>query len=158
MYLASPWQDLLHRLWLMRIVSALLAAVTTVFVFLFLREVLSEPWTWTVGALAVAFQPVFGFMSSGVNPDALLFAASSALFFCLARAFRRGLTTQRGLAIGLALAVGVFTKLNFYALVPGAALGLGLLAGARAATARRPCAGRESRWVCSLSPWRSLSP
>ena len=139
-YLASPWQDLLHRLWLMRLLSALMAATTTVFTFLFLREVLSEPWTWTVGALAVAFQPLFGFISSGVNPDALLFTVTSALLFALARAFRHGLTLQRGVGIGLALAAGVLTKLNFYAFVPGAAVGLTLLAWR--AGAGRPAALR----------------
>jgi 4-amino-4-deoxy-L-arabinose transferase-like glycosyltransferase len=111
----------------MRLIAALLAALTTLFVFLFLREVLSEPWTWTVGALAVAFQPLFGFIDGGVTPDALLFTASAALFFALARAFRRGLTTRLGVGIGLALAVGVLAKLNFVALVPGALLGLALL-------------------------------
>ena len=126
-YLASPWTGLLERLALMRLVSALLAALTTLFTFLFLREVLVERWTWTVGALAVAFQPAFGFISGGVTPDALLFTASAALFFTLARAFRRGLTTERGLAIGAALAVGALSKLNFLALIPGALIGLGLL-------------------------------
>ncbi|MBA3263346.1 MAG: DUF2142 domain-containing protein [Thermoleophilaceae bacterium] len=126
-YLATPADDLLDRLVSVRLVSALLAAMTTLFVFLFMRELFAEAWTWTVGALAVAFQPVFGFISGGVTPDALLFTASAALFFGLARAFRRGLTTRRGLGIGLVLAVGVLAKLNFVALVPGALLGLGLL-------------------------------
>ncbi|MEA2456145.1 MAG: hypothetical protein QOI45_2407 [Thermoleophilaceae bacterium] len=126
-YLVSPWQDLLDRLWLMRLVSALLAAVTTVFTFLFLREVLSEPWTWTVGALAVAFQPLFGFMSGGVHPDTLLCTASAALLFVLARGFRRGLTPRLGVALGVVLGVGLFAKLNFQALLPGALFGLALL-------------------------------
>ena len=102
-YLASPWKSLLDRLWLMRIMSALLCALTVVFVYLFLRELFSQPWTWTVGALAVAFQPVFGFIGSGVTPDvllftpdSLLFTASAALFFAVARAFRRGLTPRAG--------------------------------------------------------------
>ena len=51
----------------MRLVAALLAALTTLFVFLFLREVFAERWTWTVGALAVAFQPLFGFISGAVH-------------------------------------------------------------------------------------------
>jgi hypothetical protein len=139
-YLASPWQDLLHRLWLMRFLSALMAATTTVFTFLFLREVLSQPWTWTVGALAVAFQPIFGFISSGLNTDALLAAASAGLLFGFARAFRRGLTPGVGLGIGFALAVGVLTKNNFYALVPGALLGVALLTWR--ARAGRPAAFR----------------
>jgi 4-amino-4-deoxy-L-arabinose transferase-like glycosyltransferase len=144
-YLASPWKDLLHRLWLMRLVSALLAATTTLFAFMFLREVLREPWTWTVGALAVAVQPLFGFVSSGVHPDALMFTATAALLFTLARAFRRGLTPQLGLAIGLVLAVGLFAKLTFLTLIPGAVLGVALLAWR--ARAGRPAALRGAAAV-----------
>ena len=76
----------------MRLVSALLAALTTLFTFMFLREVLKEPWTWTVGVLAVAFQPLFGFISGGVRPVALLWTACAGLLFGLARAFAEGLT------------------------------------------------------------------
>ena len=86
-------------LWVMRVLSALLGAVT-LFVYLFLRELFPEPWTWTMGALAVAFQPLFGFVGSGVTPDTLLFATSAALFWVLARAFRRGLTPRLGAGIG----------------------------------------------------------
>ncbi len=127
-YHASPWKGITQRVMLIRLFSALLAAGTTLFAFMFLRELFSEPWTWTVGALAVAFQPMFGFISSGVHPDNLLFMASAALLFGLARAFRRGLTPALGAGIGAALAVGVLSKLNFVALLPGALLALGLLA------------------------------
>ena len=126
-YLASPWKGITQRVLLIRLLSALCAAATTLFVFMFLRELFSERWTWTVGALAVAFQPMFGFMAGGVHPDNLFFAASAALLFGLARAFSRGLTPALGAGIGAALAVGVLSKLNFYALVPGALVALGLL-------------------------------
>jgi 4-amino-4-deoxy-L-arabinose transferase-like glycosyltransferase len=126
-YLASPWKGLTKRVVLIRMLSALCAAATTLFVFMFLRELFREPWTWTVGALAVAFQPMAGFMAGGVHPDNLFFAASAALLFGLARAFRRGLTPQLGAGIGVALAVGALAKLNFVALLPGALLALGLL-------------------------------
>jgi 4-amino-4-deoxy-L-arabinose transferase-like glycosyltransferase len=147
-YLASPWQDLLHRLWLMRLLSALMAATTTLFTFLFLREVLSQPWTWTVGALAVAFQPILGFISGGVNADALLAAASAGLLFALARAFRHGLTPAAGVGIGVALAIGVLTKNNFYALLPGAVLGVALLTWR--ARAGRPAAFRGAAIALAL--------
>jgi 4-amino-4-deoxy-L-arabinose transferase-like glycosyltransferase len=127
-YLASPWQDLLHRVWLMRLVSALCAAATTLFAFMFLRELGGPPWAWTVGSLAIAFQPLFGFVSSGVHPDSLMVTAAAALFFGLARGFRRGLTPRLGFGIGLALAVGSLTKLNFLTLVPGALIAVAILA------------------------------
>ena len=126
-YHASPWKGLTQRIMLIRLLSALMAACTTLLVFLFLRELFREPWTWTVGALAVAFQPMFGFISAGVHPDNLLFAASAALLFGVARAFRRGLTPALGAGIGAAMAVGALSKLTFVALLPGALLALWLL-------------------------------
>jgi 4-amino-4-deoxy-L-arabinose transferase-like glycosyltransferase len=126
-YLAVPSGNLLTRLSLMRLLSALIGATTVVFVYLFLRELLPQPWTWTVGALAVAFQPLFGFISSGVTPDSLLFASSAALFWLLARAFRRGLSPGLGVGLGAVLAVGLLAKLNFVAFLPGVFLGVTLL-------------------------------
>ncbi len=68
--------SLLKRLTLMRLLSALLAGVTALFVFLFVREVLpGTPWAWSVGTLAFALGPLFGHVSGGVNPDSMLFLA-----------------------------------------------------------------------------------
>jgi 4-amino-4-deoxy-L-arabinose transferase-like glycosyltransferase len=121
--------SILDRLELMRLLSALMGAVTALFVFLFLRQALpTVRWAWTVGGLGVALTPLFGFTSSTVNPDALLFAVSAALFYCLARAFRQGLTQRSAIAIGTLTAVGFLTKLNFAGLAPGVILGLILLA------------------------------
>jgi 4-amino-4-deoxy-L-arabinose transferase-like glycosyltransferase len=118
----------LLSLQLMRLFSALLGGVTVLCVFLFVREALpAHPWTWAVGALGVAFQPLFAFISGGVNPDALLFATASALFLCLARGFRRGLTTRLAIASGAVMAAGLLTKLNFAGLLPGALAGLVVL-------------------------------
>jgi 4-amino-4-deoxy-L-arabinose transferase-like glycosyltransferase len=124
-YRLAAGGTVLDRLQLMRLGSALLAGCTVLFVFLFLRELLPDsPWSWTVGALGVAFQPLFGFISAGVNSDALLYATSAAVFFLLARAFRRGLTPRLAVALGAALAAGLLTKFNMMGLVPGVALGL----------------------------------
>lgn len=124
-YRLAAGGTVLDRLQMMRFLSALLAGVTVLFVFLFLREALpGAPWTWTVGALGVAFQPLFGFISGGVNSDALLYASSAAIFFLLARAFRRGLTPPLAVALGGAMAAGLLTKFNAIGLVPGVALGL----------------------------------
>jgi 4-amino-4-deoxy-L-arabinose transferase-like glycosyltransferase len=127
-YWLSPSHDLFARLALMRLLSALLGALTVLCVYLFLRELLpGTPWVWTTGALAVAFQPMFAFISAGVQGDNLLFFASAATFLALLRAWRRGLTVSRGAAIGAATAVGVLGKLTFSALLPGIALALALL-------------------------------
>ena len=129
---------LLDRLELMRLLSALMAGLTALFVFLFVRETLPRVrWAWTVGGLAVALAPLPAFMSGSVNTDAGLYAVSAALFYCLARAFRRGLTLKSACAVGAVIAIGLLTKLNFVGLVPGAILGLGLLAREAARTSGR---------------------
>jgi 4-amino-4-deoxy-L-arabinose transferase-like glycosyltransferase len=145
---------LLERLQLMRLLSALIAAASALFVFMFLREALpGSRRAWTVGALAVALVPLFGFMSGAVNPDSLLFAVAAAAFYCLARAFRRGLSARGSVAIGAVTAAGLLTKLNFIGLVPGIVLGLVLLA-IRAQRARG-CSGARLLAVAlalALSP------
>ncbi len=130
---AIPYSFALHnpvtdRLQLMRAFSALFAALSALFVYLFVRETLpGEPWAWVVGGLSVALMPLLGFMSGSVNPDALLFAVCAAVFYCFARAFRRGLTSRMAVAIGAVTAIGVLSKLNFLGLLPGILLGLVLL-------------------------------
>jgi Predicted membrane protein (DUF2142) len=136
--------SLLDRLALMRLLSALMAGLTVLFAFLFLREALpAVPWAWTVGALACALAPLVGFIAGTVNPDSLLCAVCAALFYCLARAFRRGLTRGLAIAIGVVLALGLLTKLNFLGLVPGVLVAVIVLAR-RAARTR----GRAAyRWL-----------
>jgi hypothetical protein len=129
---------LLDQLALMRLLSALLAGLTALFAFLFVREALpGSPWTWIVGGVGVALMPLLGFMSGSVNPDALLYAVVAALFYCLARGFRGGLTPRLAVTIGALIAVGFLTKLNFVGLAPGAILGLVLLTRRAARSSKR---------------------
>jgi 4-amino-4-deoxy-L-arabinose transferase-like glycosyltransferase len=127
-YKLAPGGTLLDRLALMRLLSALMGGLTALFAYLFVREALPrDPWAWTVAGLGVALVPLLGFMSGSVNPDAMLFAVSAASFYCLARAFRRGLSLRAALALGAVAAVGFLTKLNFVGLAPGLLLGLTIL-------------------------------
>jgi 4-amino-4-deoxy-L-arabinose transferase-like glycosyltransferase len=127
-YKASPSSNLLDRVQVMRLVSALLGAITVLLVFLFVRELLpSTPWAWTLGALAVALQPLFSNESGAVNSDNLLYPAAAGIFLLLAVSFRRGLTVPRGVGIGALTAVAILSKLSALGLVPGIALGLLLL-------------------------------
>ncbi len=145
---------LLDSLQLMRLLSALMAAITAFFVFLFVREALpGAPWSWTVGGLGVALFPLLGFVSGGVNPDAMLFAVSAALFYCLARGFRRGLTPGLALVIGILTAIGFLTKLNFIGLAPGVILGLVILTIRAARTSRRAaCSSLALALAIACSP------
>jgi 4-amino-4-deoxy-L-arabinose transferase-like glycosyltransferase len=124
-YWASPSARLLDRLVLMRLLSALMAAGTVLAIFLFLREVFpGSSWVWPTGALAAAFQPMFGFIGGGVNSDNLLFLVSACLFLFVARAFNRGLDPRSGALIGAAVAAGLLTKFQFAGLLPAVALGV----------------------------------
>jgi hypothetical protein len=72
-YRLAAHASLLVRLELMRLLSSLMAGLTALLAFLFVRESLpGERWAWTVGGLGVAFAPLLGFMSGSVNPDAML--------------------------------------------------------------------------------------
>jgi hypothetical protein len=118
----------LDRLELMRLLSALMAGVTALFGYLFVREALPRaPWAWAVGGLGIALAPLLGAMSGAVNPDAMLYAVCAVVFYLLARGFRRGLTTWLAVAIGAATAVGILTKLNFIAVLPGILVASALL-------------------------------
>jgi 4-amino-4-deoxy-L-arabinose transferase-like glycosyltransferase len=124
-YLAASQGSLLDRLALMRVVASLLAGATAALAYLFIREALpGASWAWMVGGLAVALQPLFGHISGSVNPDSLLFAMAAALLYCLARAFRRGLSPGLAVAIGGVIGMGMLSKLNFVGLVPAAVIGL----------------------------------
>jgi 4-amino-4-deoxy-L-arabinose transferase-like glycosyltransferase len=144
--IAGASSTVLDRLALMRLFSAMFAGLTAMFVFLFIRETLpGATWAWSVGGLAVALAPLLGLMSGAVNPDSMLFAVSAALFYSLARAFRRGLGTRGAASIGALTAVGLLTKLNFIGLVPGVLLGLVVL------TIRAPASGRRAYRLLALS-------
>jgi hypothetical protein len=141
-YTFASGATILTRLELMRLFSCLFAGLTALFVFLFIRELLpAEPWAWTVGGLATALLPLLGYISGAINPDALLFAASAALFYLLARGLRRGLTPGLAVALGCAIGAGFLTKLNFLGLAPGAGLGVLLLCLRVARVSRRRALG-----------------
>jgi 4-amino-4-deoxy-L-arabinose transferase-like glycosyltransferase len=141
-YRLSPSTSLPDRVHLMRLLSALMAAGTVLFIFLFLMEVLpGRPWAWTVGALAVAFQPMFGFISGGVNNDNLMNLAAAAVFLGLAISFRDRLTPGRGVWIGAWAAVGVLAKITMLGLLPGVALGVALLVKTADRAGRPPARG-----------------
>ena len=81
-YWLASGGTLLDQLELMRLLSALMAALTALFAFLFVREALpGVRWAWRSAASAWPLSPLLGFMSGVVNPDALLFAVSAAIFY-----------------------------------------------------------------------------
>ncbi len=117
----------LDRLAAMRVLSALMGAVTVLLVYLFLVELLpGRRWAWSTGALVAAFQPLFGFMSGGVNNDDLLYLMGAGALWAMARAFRRGLTPTNGALMGGFLGLGIVAKLTLLGFVPAVALAIAL--------------------------------
>jgi 4-amino-4-deoxy-L-arabinose transferase-like glycosyltransferase len=118
----------LDRLAAMRVLAALMGAATVLLVFLFLAELLpGQRWAWTAGALVAALQPLFGFMSGGVNNDGLLYLTATGVLWAIARAFRRGLTPETGAWLGAFVGLGLVSKLTLLGFVPGVLLALALL-------------------------------
>ena len=67
----------------------------------------------------------------------MLYAVSAALFLCLARAFRRGFTRRLSVVLGILIAVGFLTKLNFVGVAFGVYVGLVVLTVREARVNRR---------------------
>ncbi len=126
---ALGFGNVLVQLQLMRLLDALMGAITVLLIFLFLRQALpGVPRAATIGALCVALQPMFAFVTGSLNPDALIYLLSAAIFLCLARAFRRRLTLRLAIAVGLVIAAGLLTYLSFIGIAAGAILALVILA------------------------------
>lgn len=120
--------DLVQTLAFVRLVSCLLTALTAVFVMLFVREMLpGTPGAWLAAGLACGLLPYVGFIGSSVNNDNLLAVAAAALFYVLARSFRRGFTARRAAAVAALVVLGLASKPNFAGLLPGVAVGSILL-------------------------------
>lgn len=136
-YALTRGLTMLDQLLPLRLVSVLFGGLTVLFTFLFLTELLpGRPETWAPGALVVALQPLFGFITGGVNADAGLFACGAATLWLICLVLRRGLTWRRGLGLGAALAAGLLTKPLFLGLFPAGVLALAIAAWRRAGSPR----------------------
>jgi hypothetical protein len=146
--------NVLVQLQLMRLLSALIGGITVLLTFLFLRELLpSVPWAATIGALCVALQPQFAFVSGSLNPSVLLYALSAAVFLCLARGFRRRLSARLAVALGATIAAGFITYFSFIGVAVGALIALAILA-TRDARSR----GRGALLAPALATGISVAP
>jgi 4-amino-4-deoxy-L-arabinose transferase-like glycosyltransferase len=114
------------RMFVMRLMSALLGALTVGFIYLTVQELVPRRrWAAIAAALLAAFQPMFSFISGMVNADVGVNLAGAALIYLLVRALRRGLTLWVGVGISAAFVLGVLAKATMLAFVPP--LGFALL-------------------------------
>jgi 4-amino-4-deoxy-L-arabinose transferase-like glycosyltransferase len=161
-YAAGSSGTVFARLWAMRLLSALLGALTAGVVLLAVRELLPDrPALAAAAGLLVAFQPMVGFISGAVNNDAGVNLVAALLVYLVVRALRRGLGTGLGAAIGATLVVLPLMKLTGFALYPAAAIGLaGVAWRARARGALRPApwAAAAGAFVVAAAAWAALAP
>jgi hypothetical protein len=117
------------RLAAMRLLSAVLGALTAAMAFLVVRELLpGRPLPAALAGLLVAFQPMFGFVAGAVNNDNGVNAAMALLAYLLVRALRRGLTPPLAAGIGAALVLAPLMKVTGYAALAPALVALVFLA------------------------------
>jgi 4-amino-4-deoxy-L-arabinose transferase-like glycosyltransferase len=126
-YLAASAGDVFDRLYLMRLWSLLLLLITVAATWLVIGEVVGvRPLLQLAGAGVAGLEPMASFISASVNPDALLMATWAVALWLGARILRRGLKPRPGLALGAVTALAIVTKASGWALVPAAALVLGI--------------------------------
>jgi hypothetical protein len=115
----------LDQLTLMRLTSALIAALTVVFAFLLARELAPDrPWLAVLAGLLVAYEPMYGFISGSVNNDVGVNAGAAAFELLLLVMLRRGITLRLGLLAGALLIALPIVKGTAYSLYPVAGLAL----------------------------------
>jgi hypothetical protein len=137
-YAAASGGDLFGRLFLMRLWSGLLMLVTTAGAWLLIGELTGKDRVLQLaGAACVGLQPMATFISAGVNPDALLYAAYAIALWIGVRLVRR--PPSAGAVAGLigATVVAILAKPAGLALVPATAFVLALVARDRLRGSRR---------------------
>ncbi len=122
-YLITRGGSVFSQLTLMRLTSALLAALVAMFTYLLARELAPRrQWLAVLAALLVTYEPMYGFISGIVNNDVGVNAAAAALELLLIRMLRRGMTIPWGLLTGLVLVALPMIKGTGLSLYPVAGL------------------------------------
>jgi hypothetical protein len=124
-YEAVRSQSTFSQLTALRLLSALLGALSALCAFGVLRELLPrQPVAAAAAGLLVAYQPMFGFISGAVNNDNGINAAAALSLYLVIRGLRRGLSWRIALALGAALAFAPLMKETGYEIYPAVAVGL----------------------------------
>lgn len=148
-YLAASGGDSFTRLYAARLGSLVWLLVSTTAAWLLCGELFGRRRVPQVTAAAtVGLWPVMDFISGSVNPDAMLYAVWSVIFWRAAVIAHRGLTPLRGLTFGLLLGLAMLVKVTTLVLVPPAAL---FVAWAAWTAWRRR--GRLATAVASAGAW-----
>lgn len=118
-YVVSEGGKTFTRLTALRLVSALMAALTALCAFLLVAELFPSRRTLAVaGGLLVAFQPMFGFIGGAINNDNAVNLACAVVILLTVIALRRGISWKLALALGVALGLAPIMKGTGYSLYP----------------------------------------
>jgi hypothetical protein len=122
-YLITKGGSTEDQLLAMRLSTALMGAVTAMFAFLLVLELLPARRGLAVaGGLLVAFEPMFAFISGAVNNDSAVNLGCAAIVYLCVRGLRRGLTVPVAVALGFAVVITPLLKGTGYELYPPVAL------------------------------------
>jgi hypothetical protein len=117
---AFVWQiDYLSHLYIGRIMSVLFLTGTLLFAYGLGKELFpNRPIMWIGVAALVTLLPMVTYQGATYTNQVLETTCFTALFWMLTRILRRGLTTIDAITLGLILAFGLWTKVNFLIALP----------------------------------------
>jgi hypothetical protein len=153
-------QSTYSQLTIVRLVSALLAAIVAACAFGIVRELLPRRRAAAVAAgLLVAYQPMFSFIGGAANNDNGVNATAAISLYLLIRMLRRGPTWRSALALGMALGLTPLMKETGYEIYPVAVIGLaGLLWRYRRSLRPAPWLALVGSFLFVQGGWRLLRP
>ncbi|MFT4049377.1 MAG: DUF2142 domain-containing protein [Solirubrobacterales bacterium] len=142
-YKLGSFGNIFDQLFMVRIFSALLLALTVIFAMLFVAEMLPR-WRWAapVAGLTLAFEPMVVHLGGGVSNDYLMLPACTAALWLGARLMRRGPTFGNVLMMSIAFAIGLIAKPTSAGLAP--ALAFAVLVGVWRSEARLRALGASA--------------
>jgi 4-amino-4-deoxy-L-arabinose transferase-like glycosyltransferase len=125
-YHLVPGGSILDRIFALRVATAIMLPVTVALVWLLLAELFTAVWLRAAGAAVVALQPKLGYMAGVINPDMLLVLLSTASLLLAVQTVRRPLSLWRFAGLGLAAGSAALTHGRGFAVLPVAAVAVGI--------------------------------
>jgi 4-amino-4-deoxy-L-arabinose transferase-like glycosyltransferase len=118
-YLPVRGGDVLQRAFAVRQLSVALGTFTVWCAYAIARQIFPRRRAmWFTVPVLVSFQPMFTFVTSVVNTDALLIAILSGLIYLLIRVLKTRLTPGLAIGIGALMGAGLLTKPFVVAMLP----------------------------------------
>lgn len=117
-YRASESAPLPTRVWILRSITALIAALAIPLVFLAAREFFLDESAALAAAVAAAAFPELVMTAARTSNEGLAIAFGSLTIFAMLRSIRDGNSMRGALLVGLALGLSLLTKAYFLAFLP----------------------------------------